>query len=131
VVDYVKLTATALRLITAAGKPVVLNKYSKAPADPDKPWRGPATPTVAETQTEQAVELGTSKVQETSYGKLIQKGEMPDTVSDVWLVARTPSNPDLEDYDTLECEGVTHRIEHLIRLRPATVTLLYVLGTSR
>jgi hypothetical protein len=86
---------------------------------------------LSETQTEQAVELGTSKVQETSYGKLIQKGEMPDTVSDVWLVARTPSNPDLEDYDTLECEGVTHRIEHLFRLRPGTVTLLYVLGTSR
>jgi hypothetical protein len=60
-------------LITEAGKPVVLNKYSKAPADPDKPWRGPAVPTIAETQTEQAVELGANN-EVTSYGKLVKKG---------------------------------------------------------
>lgn len=129
-VDYVKLTNTARRLIAAAGKPVVFNKLSKTPADPAKPWRGPATPTVAETQTEQAVELGPD-LTSLDFGKIIKKDDIPDEVEDIWMVARTDGNPELDDYDHLVCEGVTHKIKMLIRLRPGTVTLLYVVGTCR
>jgi hypothetical protein len=128
--NYPRLSATALRLITAAGKPAVFNKYSKTPADPDKPWRGPATPTVAETQTEQVVEVGPDQTS-LDYGMNIKKEDIPDCVENTWIVARTDGNPPLEDYDTLVCEGVTHKIEMLIRLRPGATTLLYVVGTSR
>lgn len=131
-VDYAKLAATTLRLITKNGKTVTFNKFSKAAVDSGKPWRGTA-PAVVETQQEKVVEVGSSSGnQASSYGGLFSKKDIPDEVTDLWLVARTPSNPALEDYDQLvEADSTQHKIEMIIRLKPADIVLLYVVGTSR
>ncbi len=42
-VDYVRLAATAERLISKNGGPVTIRKLARADEDPDKPWRGPGT----------------------------------------------------------------------------------------
>jgi hypothetical protein len=42
--DYVRLAATAKRLVESNGRPVSFVRLQDAPADPDKPWRGAADP---------------------------------------------------------------------------------------
>lgn len=131
--NYEKLKATALRLITKNGKTVTLNRFAKSAADPAKPWRGPADMQgpVAATQTEKAVELGVNN-ELGSFGKMISKDDIPDCVTDMWMVARTDGNEDLENYDQLiDDEGTAHKIEMAVRIKPGSITILYVLGTSR
>lgn len=130
-VDYVKLAATATRLIRANGTTVTLNALSTAAADPTKPWRGPVdqrAPFAGSVQLK-AVRMGTSKTQLGSLGTLIKKDDIPDSVTELWLVE--PGTVDLSDYDELVVGGVTEQLQLAVKVKPADVVLLWVLGTSK
>lgn len=132
-VDYVKLQALALKLVTANGKTINVKKFGTTAADPSKPWRGPAdnrNPYAAETDV-QAVELGVSKIRIESMGLAINKKDIPDNVFSYWLIAVAPTTPDLQGYNELWDGTVSFKIELITRLKPAATTLLWVVGVSR
>lgn len=130
-VDYVKLAATATRLVRANGTTVTINALATAPADPAKPWRGPVDQRApfAGSVTVKAVRIGTSKTQIASLGKLIKKDDIPDSVDELWLVE--PGSVDISDYDELVVGGVTEQIQLAVQIKPADVVLLWILGTSK
>lgn len=131
-VDYVKLAATTVRLITKNGKTISLKKLSTTAADPAKPWRGPAdgrAPYALEKDCK-AVEVGTS-TRVSDYGGMISKSDIPDTVTDIFLVAPPADASELDDFDELLCDGTMYHIEKIIRLKPGAIVLLYVIGVSR
>lgn len=127
-VDYVKLAATANRLVTKSGKSITVRKLNSAPADPTKPWRGAVDPRspAADTQVVAAVEVA-----ESGIGKLINKKDIPDTVDKFYIAAPGLSTPDLDDFDEVNDGGVDARIVLMKALRPAGTVLIYVIGTCK
>ncbi len=127
-VDYVKLAATALRLVTKNGKSIAIAKLGTTPSDAAKPWRGPADQRspYADSQSVMAVAVPLG-----GLGKLINKDDIPDGVKDFYLVAPGLSTPALNDYDELVDGGTTYRIVSMNILKPADVVLLYAIGVQK
>lgn len=118
----------ALALVTENGKTIAVQKLAVTPSDAQKPWRGPADQRapVAASQSLKAVAIPLAGI-----GKMIDKKDIPANVTDFFLVTPELTTPDLSDYDEVVDEGTTSPIVKIIRLRPATVTLLYVIGVAR
>lgn len=130
-VDYVKMAATALRLVTKNGKTITLVKLATTPSDVTKPWRGPVDqrgPAAASVDLK-GVEVPLLKRQ---FGAAYSKKDIPDTVTDAFLVAPALSGtPDLTEFDELISDGVTYKIEVADVLRPGPVILLYYFMVSK
>jgi len=128
VVDYVKLAATALRLVTNNGKSITIAKLGTTPSDVAKPWRGPADQRspYADSETVMAVEVPLA-----GLGKMISKSDIPDGVKDFYLVAPGLTTPALNDFDELVDGSTTYRIVSVNVLKPADVVLLYAIGVQK
>jgi hypothetical protein len=129
VVDYVKLAATALRLVDKNGKTITVRKLAGTAADPTKPWRGPADPRspTADSQDVRAVEVGVDTL--TKMGKVIKKTDIPDNVEKCYIVAPGLATPALDDFDEVIDGDVQARIVLMKPLKPADTVLIYVIGT--
>lgn len=125
--DYARAQALAQRLIQKNGKAVTFQRLSATPADPEKPWKGPGTPTVAESHDTVAVSL--------PHASLVDLGFMrvdDDLLKRTEQVLLVPGGSvDLEPFTNLLENGVRWRIEWVRTLRPATVTVLYAFGVKR
>lgn len=127
---YVKMATVATRLIQSKGTTVVVNKLNTAPADPAKPWRGPADPRspLGGTVTCKAVRLGTQGSLG-DLGKLIKKDDIPSEVETFFMLE--PGSTDLSEFDELVTEGRTENIKFVLAVKPADVVLLWVVGTCK
>lgn len=127
-VDYVELQAVVVALIEDAGKIISVQKLNTVAVDPAKPWRGPADnrSPYAASENVPAVAVPVSGI-----GKLIDKKSIPDNITDCYIVAPFMATPDLSDFDEIVDEGTTIKIDYMYRLRPANVTLLYVIGVVK
>lgn len=127
-VDYVKMAAMALQLVTKNGKEITIAKLNTAPSDTAKPWRGPADQRspYADTQSVMAVAVPLS-----GLGKMIDKKDIPDGVKDFYLVTPGLSTPALNDYDELVDGDTTSRIVSISVLKPADVVMLYAIGVQK
>jgi hypothetical protein len=129
-VDYTRMAATALRLIKANGHQIAVNKLGTAPADPTKPWRGPADNNnpLTDSQTLWAVDAG---LEAREVGKVTTKKDIPDTDANYYLVAVTPTTPLLDDYDQVVDGGKTYAIVQMTMIKPGNTVLLYEIKVEK
>lgn len=125
--DYVKLAATAKRLIEGAGRNVVFRRLGKQIDDPTKPWRASENirnPADLEVQA-QAVFVDPVSAAKMGLG-LDSQSDLMKKIEAVALVAVESSPEDLETCDEIVELGTTFSIEHVEILKPGPTKLLYI-----
>jgi hypothetical protein len=123
-IDFVKLAATAERLIEENGRSVTLAKQDETPSNPAEPWRGSTTNTDTSVVIAVVVPVNAKDVD----GELIRVGDMQA------FVAATSDNvdgEDLEEYDQLLDGTDEWNILDVQLIQPATQRLLYVMKLRR
>ena len=135
-VNFTNLAATAKRLVEANGRSVTLLKENRDPDNASEPWRGTGTAPVAlqggDTQTGIVAFVPASG---SGFGRLASDsgGGLQVQLDQVGLLAAT-SVPgiDVEAFDRLlDADGTHWKIVTRGKLRPATTTVLWVLGLKR
>ena len=137
-VDFVKLAATAERLVEANGRDAVLFKKDRTPANVAEPWRGPDL-----TAPDPAAGIGPVKVafvppSGSGFGKLLFDADesLRVKIEQVGLLAAksvtdlTPAATaaDVEAADTLRDGTTIYKILSVGHLKPGDTSLLFVLG---
>lgn len=125
--NYTRVQATALRLIASAGREINVVKYSTA-EEAGKPWRTPANPRADHDDEVAVMAVSVPVSSATRMGFFAQQEDLVKTVQQTWLIG---GDVDLDGFNGIEVDGVPYKIRLLDRLRPADVTLMYVLGVSR
>ena len=143
-VDYVRLAATAKRLIEANGREVTLYRRQRTPSDSTKAWRGASRTTPPEASMGPVkvafVPAGGSGSGEVFLGFLLaQEGEQETkvirqvgllAVDSVAALSPPPAELDPGRYDHLVDGERPISIARVAELRPGDVALIYVLGLS-
>ncbi len=128
-VDFVRLLATAQRLISESGRSIQLVKLDSTPADPTKPWDGPTDPRTGTT----TLTLDGVAVDPTSAARLGLVSMTDDLMKrseQIYIVA-AGANVDLDVFNEVNDEGKTWKIEGVRTLRPGKVTVLSYIGVRR
>ena len=120
--------ALAQRLITKNGRSVTFQRLSATAADATKPWKGPGTPTVAQTQAVDAVFLPANG--SVDLGKLGIDKELLKRVEQVCMVAGI-TGTDLSTFSTILDSSSRFKIDWYRELKPSDGVVLYVFGVSR
>lgn len=129
-VDYVKLAATAKRLVAANGRLITFVKNSEVAVDPDKPW---GEQTNAETLfTTASVFVPPNTVRQFGLTALGQGTEYTDliTFSD-YIGIFFPETQDCRDFTHVRDGGEEFGIIGLQILKPADIQLLGFVGIRR
>lgn len=138
--DFVKLAATAKRLVEANGRAVTLFKINRDPDAPAEPWRGTSTPAAPGSGGLEIPDVVVAFVPATGggFGKMIQDlgGTLQVAFDQVGLLASdslpagvTPTN--VEEADAIRDGSDLWKIVTRGHLRPASKSLLFVLGLKR
>ena len=127
-IDYAAALETANRLVQENGRQMTFNRLASTPADPAKPWNGPANPRspVAETQTLYAVEVDPA-----SLGKATQDLDFVKRSTKFLIVAPGAYLGDLALFHEVLDEASLWRVQGAERLRPAGTTLLWYVGVRQ
>lgn len=125
--DYARAQALALKLIQKNGKEITFQRLDATAADPEKPWKGPGAPTVAQSVDTVGVSLPHASF--VDLGFLSVDDELLKRTEQVLLVPGGAT--DLESFTNVLDQGVRWRIEWVRTLKPATVTVLYAFGVKR
>lgn len=123
--NYARAVALAVRLITANGRELKVQRLSSTPANTAKPWEGPVAPSVAEELTLTGVFLSP----EGGWGKEFVSEDLVKRCDQVCMLPG--GSYDLADYTVIEDEGTKWRIEWMRELKPGDTTVLYALGVKR
>tara|TARA_R110000772_G_scaffold267648_1_gene392128 strand:- start:103 stop:489 length:387 start_codon:yes stop_codon:yes gene_type:complete len=127
-VDYVKLAATATRLVEANGRDLSFVQLLETPTDVAEPWRGNATPREAST-----IVLGSGVAVPPSSASTLGIHVADDHFlkrADQILIC--VAEEDIENFDEVIDEGSTvWKITGVEKLRPSTTTILYFVGVKR
>lgn len=131
-VDYVKLSATALRLISKNGREINLVRKAQGAADPTKPWDGPTGGTDTLTPIK-AVFVPPNTVRQFGLTALGQGTEFMDLIAmSEQIVIVNPESLELKDYSAvIEADGSSWGIIGLQVLKPGPIQLLAFLGVRR
>jgi hypothetical protein len=127
VADFVKLAATAQRLITANGRQVTIAKFGSSPADDSKPWRGRREYHEAEVTGYAAFVPGSmlrSMIARDDQG-VLREGEY------ALFAADDDDGYDLRDFDAIEDGGKTWKIKSVELIAPASTRVLYMIEVER
>ena len=138
--DFVKLAATAQRLVEANGRAVDLFRVNRTPDDPARPWRGVSgSPTVPEGGfIATGIIMAFVPPSGSGFGKLLVDGDGELDVafdqigllaSDSLPVGITPE--DIEQADSIRDGSDIWKIMLRSHLRPASTSLLFTLGLKR
>lgn len=131
--DYVKLAATAQRLVTESGRTIQLVKPATELANADEPWNGPTDQTVGETVISvPGIQLLPNAVRIFGLAALGDANEFRGLITYselVYVVFQGEEN--LEDYTIVRDSGVDFQIEATQALKPANTTLLGFIGVRR
>ncbi|MCP4897716.1 MAG: hypothetical protein GY906_12150 [bacterium] len=121
-VDFIKLAATAQRLINANGRSVSIVKHGKTPSDMNKPWRGESTPVIA-TVTGIASFVPMQQI-ENNDG--VRRG-----TDYALFAADDDGGNELEDFDVIIDGGVTWQILDAKLINPASKRIMYQFEVKR
>ena len=125
-VDFVRLAATAERLINANGRTISVIKLEKTAADPAKPWRGPAD---SRDPAQTTVTGRGSFVPIASAASLGIDVAQVDNLKEEAQVCLFPANSDggnsLERFDEILDRGARWQIVLTSVLQPADTRLMY------
>lgn len=127
-VDYDEFIALAQELIAEAGRPVTFQVLSATPADANKPWKGPAAPTVGSSKDAPAVFLPPSGQ---DLGIMTLSAEMLARTQQVCLVAATADAFDFGVVNALLDGGVRWGVQWVSTLAPGPKAVFYALGVAR
>lgn len=130
-VDYVRLSATANRLIEKNGRSIQFVRLNESPADPDKPWNGPAAGGEGNLDLF-GVFVPPNTVRQFGLSALGEGTEFQDllTMSEQVIITAQAEN-DLRLYTEVVDRSQRWGIIGLQVLRPADVTLLAFVGVRR
>lgn len=118
-VNYVRIAATAKRLIEANGRNVTLIRKSRTPNDVAMPWRGPTSPGDTTVGIVKAIIYPVKE--EEIDGFLIKAGMEKATIAHDSLA--TPQ--DLRDIDAIIDATVTYKVVKAVVIGPGGVNLVY------
>lgn len=127
-VDFVKVAATAKRLVEANGRSVTLYKDSRTPADSAKPWRGPDDSSTEESDTVIAAFVPPRGTFLSGFFRDNDSNLVRDLNQIALVAASSASGKDLTKYDSLLDGDRTWKIRLVERLRPGGTDILWVLG---
>jgi len=130
-VDYVRLAATANRLIEKNGRSIQFVRLNEDPADPTKPWNGPAAGGEGNLDLF-GVFVPPNTVRQFGLTALGEGTEFQDllTMSEQVIITAQAEN-DLRLYTEVVDRSQRWGIIGLQVLRPADVTLLAFVGVRR
>lgn len=124
--DYNELVLVAQELIADTGRAITLQKLSATAADVNKPWNGPATPTVSTSVNT----VGTFVPHQGSdLGKTLVSEELLARCEQVLLVA--PTQSDISEMNFVVDTSIKWKIDWVQVLKPGATIVLYVFGVSR
>lgn len=131
-VDYVKLAATAERLIRHNGRPITFVRKPGVQLDPTKPWKG-ADPTENEILLPlNGVFVTPNQVRIFGLSALGEGAEFIDMVSfSQQIIITFPGENDLRGYQTVRDGTINWNVTAYQFLRPANLNLLAFVGTRR
>lgn len=129
---YQRMAALVERMIRERGRPITFHKLSGTAADPAKPWRGAADPTVvtaSDYTTFGAFVIPNTSIPTESRGLAFDwiDKDLLERTRHVCMVAAQGA-PNLEDYDTITDSGTTWAIQWGQCLQPGAERLVYVFG---
>lgn len=124
-VNYVRIAATAKRLIEANGRDVILIKKSRTPADAAKPHRGPSG--------SGDVIVGTIKALIYPAEEKNEDGELVRRGFEVAMLAHDslPTPIDLSTLDAIKDGGITYKIFKASTMGPGDTVVSYELHMKR
>lgn len=129
-VDFDSLSRVAQRLIEANARQVTLRRANTAAASAGEPWRGPAG-TIATGSGGATLSVLACFVPPggSGMGRELRDmvGKMTVDADQVALVASRSAGVDLTSFETVLDGGRTWKIVRADELRPATVSLIWVL----
>lgn len=128
--DYQKLQATAVRLITNAGRQMIFRRHSRTLVNTAKPWLGyTGTP---EDLTLYAVAVPPGAVRQFGITSLAQGFEFDDNFKNVQLTLIIASdNNSLDNIDEVIDGGETYKPINLQEFKPADRILVAYMGIRR
>lgn len=126
--DYTDIVSVAQELIADFGRTATFEQLSSTAADPAKPWRGPAAPTVASSKAAPAAFVPASG---SDLGKDLVSEELLKSVEQVCLVAPAADSFAFDLCDSVQDGGVRWAVKWGQVLAPGPVPVLYLLGLSR
>ena len=127
--DYVKLAATAERLVANSGRTITLVQFNSTPADANKPWRGAADPRITPDAT---LSIVGAFVEPRSDIRLGLSSEIADLLARSSQVIIVASTADLTAYnEVIDSDTTRWKILGLEKLKPGDTTLLYFIGVVR
>lgn len=130
--DFVKLAATAARLVSSSGRSVTLERFNQTSADSAKPWSGPTDPraTVDATVTTKAAFVEPASV--ARFGIVTVDEDLLKRSDQVMLVAPGSTiTADLATFNEVVDGSVRWKIEIVRTLKPADTVMLYMIGVKR
>jgi hypothetical protein len=129
-VDYVKLAATAERLVRQSGRLITFVKKDRTPADPSKPWNGSV-------DGEDLLDLSgvfvtPNQVRIFGLSALGDGVGFQDMVAfSEQLIITFPGENNLREYQTIRDGDVNWNVTAYQFLKPADVSLLAFIGVRR
>jgi hypothetical protein len=128
-VDYVKLAATALRLVAANGREITFIRKSEIALDPLKPWKGPISGET--TFVTRGVFVPPNTVRQFGLTSLGKGTEFVDLVKfSEQIVILHQGETDLDQFTTLR-DGADWNILGIQVLKPAGTAILAFVGVRR
>lgn len=121
--NFVKLAATAQRLIDKNGRTATIVKQGSTPVDATKPWRGQDTTHLAQV-TGKAVFVEPSK-------RVANVDQTKRAEQVAYFAANGDAGQALETFDLIVDGSVIWKILRAELLRPADKKLLYIFEVSR
>lgn len=129
-VDYVRLKATAERLMAKNGRQLTLHRLEKTSDDALKPWRGTSDPRPGDVLTVYGVFVKPASLAHLGYvAGLDDFRIMEDDF--VMLSPEGIIDTEIETYNEVVDDNRQWRIDSLQRLKPGPTIMLYLLRLKR
>jgi len=130
-VDYDRLSATALRLLSANGRAITFIKFNQTPIDVTKPWNGPATGGEVELELN-GVFMSPNSLRQFGLPALSRGTEFVDLVThSEQIIVVNPQSVDINEYTEVRDGSERWGILGTQILRPGPTTVLAYVGVRR
>ena len=135
-INYASAAAMAERMIAANGRTISFLASGTTPADPLKPWRGPAAPHTEDGATEvlgHGVFVGLT-LQELGFTEVDVDGQLHKRGAKYCLVAPSglvPAGTDITQFDAIKDGNDVWRIDKVHTLQPGDTALLHAIEVTQ
>ena len=132
--DYIKLAATAARLVANAGRSVTFVRFDRSLQDVAKPWLGSVDPRATPDASEVVSAVFVEPTSLNSLGESTVDSDLLKRSTKIMIVAAgSDFTADLSKFDEVidSLDNSTWRIVGVDKLQPASVVVAYYVGVAR